>query len=286
MERAKGHEPIRMPIPEYLDSLVAAQKKEDESLDLTSRNLTNAHNLLKFYRGTVRFDKTYRDFKKYFSEPLSDTQYAYGRSQLTGKLFEEIVYFFLSAEEQKNGRVLLSPERAGDFWKRLYPNGEIIDFPNGDTFMRYNIPDGLIVGNIAGKNKILYVCEYSARNNLDHVFTRKAEQLQNDITNFTILKFAKPLIILKNGQEFPPNAGYTNAQVRNIPIGSVDLSKFVDDTVFVYRQSLSALTIAQVQNSVRRRKENDDSKPNGALREQLEKIKERLTLREDVSPAD
>lgn len=161
MQKVERNTSELMPIADVLNTLVCEQKKEIQRISFPLAFGTSEV-IFKWYERTDRFRRAYQEEVNFSLMPHNAEEYAMNGQYFAGRVFEDIGYFFVARKQAEEGRIVLSPERTLEFWKRLYPKNGEMGSPHGTgTLSGISVPDGLIIEEMGEGNRILTKCEYT-----------------------------------------------------------------------------------------------------------------------------
>lgn len=153
-------------ISDYLDFLASQQAKETESVPLPALLLSTWRDILEWFEQRPAFEAIYLEAVRFVSVPHSRREITRRLKALSGRIYQEIAFPYLSSSFAKGSSadksfVVLSPERTLLFWQKINPNSKLIKNPFGLDSLEVSTPDGLIIEDDRNKKRLYAVCEYT-----------------------------------------------------------------------------------------------------------------------------
>lgn len=237
---------------ETLHDLVIEQHKELQNGQFPHCYGHNKNSLLEAYLGSERFEQAYNAARNYLLMPRTDKKLEEFKGIFTGRMYEDLAYIFMANTELQSG-VILSPERAFEFYRAMYPNKDIIQHPFGSNSLKgISVPDGITVRENDGIESIVGVCEYTLSGHRD-IFPNKYKRFNARKRDFPELFSNAHLLFV-----VPTKAGLLRAAKRRdevrfdkMPFTHEQFRNFVDKVYYKLAPEDMDATLAEIQEEAR-----------------------------------
>ena len=238
---------------ETLHNLVIEQHEELQNGQFPHCYSHNRKSLLEAYLGSERFEQAYNATRNYLLMPRTDKELEEIRKRFAGRLYEDLAYIFMANEEFQSG-VILSPERAFEFYRAMYPNKDIIEHPFGSNSLKgISVPDGIAVRENEGIDSIVGVCEYTLSGHRG-IFQDKYEWFNARKRNFPgLFSNAQLLFVVPNKTSLLGAAkGRNQVRFNKMPFTHEQFRNFIDKVYCYLAPEDMDATLAEIQEEARR----------------------------------
>lgn len=240
-------------IDSLLHRLVAEQGKELQEKAFQPVSFDRRKPVLKEFQITDGFSSVYDKARTFYLVPHTDTELAKFRVDFAGMLFEQLAYSFLSGKLFPD-RVVISPERALNFYTGLFPENPVAKTDTrSDSIHGTVVPDGMVTQCRDGVEQVVMVCEYTLYGHPDY-FKNKLDGFNAVKTGFPrTFKYASLLFVVPYGAYLPISIKHhPNVHVEQIPFSHGQFRDFVDRAYEHYRRNGDDdATLSEIQKEVR-----------------------------------